>query len=203
MASPARAYLSGGIGSGKSTAALVFASLGAEVFSADHAGHAVLEPGGEAAAVVAARWPGVLREGRIDRPALAALVFADPAARAELERLTHPAIGRLLAARVAGVDSGVVLVEMPLPVPLLGSDWRWVVVDAPDDVRLARLVARGMDPDDAARRMAAQPSRGEWLARADLVVDNAGSLEDLEAACRRAWPAITGFVSPPAGSVGA
>jgi dephospho-CoA kinase len=96
-----------------------------------------------------------------------------------------------------------VLVEMPLPVPLLGSDWRWVVVDAPDDVRLARLVARGMAPDDAARRMAAQPSRGEWLARADLVVDNAGSLEDLEAACRRAWPAITGFVSPPAGSVGA
>jgi dephospho-CoA kinase len=202
MASPARAYLGGGIGSGKSTAALVFAAMGAEVLSADRAGHAVLEPGGEAAAAVAARWPQVVRAGRIDRAALAGIVFADVAARRELEGLTHPAIARLLAAQVAGVGSGVVLVEMPLPAALLGADWRWVVVDAPDEVRLARLVSRGMDPDAARSRMAAQPSREAWLARADIVVNNVGGLDDLQAECRRAWPAIIGFGSPPARSVG-
>ncbi len=123
----------------------------------------MLEPGGEAAGAVAARWPGVVVGGRIDRSALAAVVFADAAARAELEAITHPAIARLLAAQVAEAAGEVVLVEMPLPIDLLGPGWRWVVVDAPDEVRLARLVARGMEAGDAARRMAAQPSRADWL----------------------------------------
>jgi dephospho-CoA kinase len=77
-----------------------------------------------------------------------------------------------------------------------------VVVDAPDEVRLARLVARGMKAGDAARRMDAQPSRADWLARADLVVDNGAGLAHLDAECHRAWDIIGGWVSLPGGSVG-
>ncbi|MBM3694956.1 MAG: dephospho-CoA kinase, partial [Actinobacteria bacterium] len=161
-----RAYLGGGIGSGKSTAAAVFASWGAEVFSADRAGHAVLAPGGPAAEAVARCWPGVMVAGRVDRDALARIVFSDAAARRRLEEITHPAIREALAAQVAGAGSEVILVEMPLPVDLLGPGWRWVVVDAPDEVRLTRLVARGLTAPEASARMAAQPSRADWLARA-------------------------------------
>lgn len=201
MTPSARALLGGGIGSGKSTAAARFAALGAEVLSADRAAHAVLEPGGAAAAAVAARWPEALVAGRIDRPTLAGIVFADPAERIALEEITHPAIGRLLAAQVAGAGAGVVLVEMPLPIDLLGPGWRWVVVDAPDEVRRARLLARGMEAGEAARRMAAQPSRAEWLLRADLVVDNGAGLDHLERECRRAWLSLTGEQAPAGGTV--
>jgi len=201
MAGLARVFLGGGIGSGKSTAAALFAAFGAEVFSADRAAHTVLEPGGSAAAAVAARWPEAMRDGRLDRGALAEIVFADPGARRELEALTHPAIGRFLEEQVGAVGSGVVLVEMPLPIDLLGSGWRWAVVDAPDEVRLARLLGRGLAREEACRRMAAQPSRGEWLAKADLVVDNGAGLDHLEAECRRAWPVIWGWGEAGAGSV--
>jgi dephospho-CoA kinase len=193
VTSPARVLLGGGIGSGKSAAAAVFSLLGAAVLSADRAAHRVLEPGGPAAAAVAARWPAAVAEGRIDRPRLAAIVFRDAAARAELESLTHPAIARLLAAEVAAAGSRVVVVEMPLPTDLLGTGWRWVVVDADDGVRLARLVARGMSREEAVRRMEAQPSRAQWLARAHLVVDNREDLAHLEAECRRAWEVILGW----------
>ena len=112
MTGSTRALLGGGIGSGKSTAAAVFASLGAEVLSADAAAHAVLEPDGAAFGEVAGRWPSVVVGGRIDREALAAIVFSNPLAREALERVTHPAIGRLLAERVAPITRGVALVEM-------------------------------------------------------------------------------------------
>jgi len=201
MTPAARAYLGGGIGSGKSTAAALLAALGATVLSADRAAHTVLEPEGEAADAVAERWPEVLAEGRIDRSALAALVFADPAARTDLEAITHPAIARLLAVQVAEAAGEVILVELPLPIALLGPGWPWVVVDAPDELRLERLIARGMEAGDALRRMAAQPSRADWLARADLVVDNGAGLGHLDGECRRAWDIIRGWVSLPGGSV--
>ncbi|HSG79140.1 MAG TPA: dephospho-CoA kinase, partial [Acidimicrobiia bacterium] len=94
-----RAILSGGIGTGKSTAADVFAALGAEIVSADAMGHGVLESGGEAFDAVAARWPEVVGDdGTIDRRALGRIVFGEPALLAELESMTHPAIrSRILA----------------------------------------------------------------------------------------------------------
>jgi len=184
---PARVLLGGGIGSGKSAAAALLSAMGAAVLSADRAAHRVLEPDGPAAAEVSARWPAAVVEGRIDRRALAAIVFRDGAALAELELITHPAIARLLAEAVARVDARVVVVEMPLLIDLLGPGWRWVVVDAPDEVRLARLEARGMGREEAVRRMGAQPTREEWLGRAELVVDNGGDLAHLEAECRWAW----------------
>jgi dephospho-CoA kinase len=201
MAPGARALLGGGIGSGKSTAAALFASLGAAVLSADRAAHAVLEPGEAAAAEVARRWPEAAPAGRIDRGTLAQIVFTDAVARRELEAITHPAIGRLLLAQAATVAAEVLLVEMPLPVDLLGPGWAWVVVDAPDETRLARLLARGLAPEDARRRMAAQASREEWLQRADLVVDNGAGLGHLEEECRRAWAVIRGWPAPEGGSV--
>lgn len=193
-----RAHLGGGIGSGKSTAAGVFGGLGAAVLSADGAARAVLEPGGAGAAAVEALWPEVVDGGRIDRSALARIVFADPAARIELEAITHPLVGRLLAERVAETQARVVLVEMPLPIDLLGPGWRWVVVDAPDEVRLARLLSRGMEAADALSRMAAQPSRDEWMQRADVVVDNGAGFDHLEIECRRAWRIIGGWQGPEA-----
>lgn len=190
MTDPTRVLLGGGIGSGKSAAASVFEILGAAVLSADRAAHRALEPKGGAAAAVAARWPEAVVEGQIDRRALARLVFGDPAALSELEALTHPVIEQVLTAEVAAASARVVMVEMPLPIDLLGPGWHWVVVDAPDELRLERLVGRGMSREDARRRMEAQPSRTEWLERAELVVENQGSLADLETACLEAWKAI-------------
>ena len=199
MTPAARALLGGGIGSGKSTVAALFASWGAAVLSADRAARAVLEPGTAATAAVALRWPEVMVGNRIDRGALAGIVFSDAAARRELEAITHPAIGRLLAGQAADEEAGVLLVEMPLPIDLLGPGWPWVVVDAPDEVRLARLVARGLTAEDASRRMAAQPSREQWRQRADLVVDNGAGLDHLEAECRRAWTVVRGWGIPAGG----
>ncbi len=179
--------LTGGIGSGKSAVAARLAARGAEVLAADAVGHTVLEPDGEAFAAVAARWPAVVVAGRIDRAALAGIVFADPAARRELEALTHPAIAARLAARVAMSGAEVLVIELPLLVDLVGEGWPRVVVDAPVEVRRARLAARGMDAGDIEARLRAQPAREEWLAAADFVVDNGGDFDQLEAEVARLW----------------
>jgi len=182
-----RVLLGGGIGSGKSTAAGILAGLSAGVVSADRAGHRVLAPGGIGVRRVAARWPEVIRAGRIDRAALGRIVFADPGELADLEAITHPAIRAEIEARIAACAAAVIVVEMSLPIDLLGPGWCWVVIDAPDEVRFARLLERGMDRGEIGRRMGAQPSRQEWLDRADEVISNHGDLGWLEAECRRVW----------------
>ena len=191
MTTPRRVLLGGGIGSGKSTAAGFLTELGAAVFSADAAGHRVLEPGESAFGEIAAQWPEVVDTGHIDRSALGRIVFSDRAALDRLEAITHPAIREEITREIAGCDAAVVVVEIPLPIDLLGTGWRWVVVDAPDAVRVSRLRDRGMDPFAIAQRMAAQPTRREWLRRADLVISNAGGLDALAAECRRVWTLLT------------
>lgn len=171
--------LGGGIGSGKSTVAALLRSRGARVIDADELGHQVLAPDGEAFAAVAARWPEVVEDGAVDRAALGAVVFADPDQLRELEALTHPAIAARIAAAVAGTTADVVVVELPVLRDLTGGGWPRVVVDAPDEVRVARAVRRGLDEASVRRRMAVQPSRAEWLAVADHVVDNSGDLDHL------------------------
>ncbi|MEX2323459.1 MAG: dephospho-CoA kinase [Acidimicrobiia bacterium] len=178
--------ITGGIGSGKSAAARVFRDLGAEVISADDEGHAVLASDGEAFAAVSERWPGVVNGGTIDRSALATIVFADPVELAALEALTHPAIRSRILSAIAASDAGFVAVETPIPA-FLPADWPRVVVDAPYGLRVDRLLGRGMGPGDIKARMAAQPSRGEWLALADLVVDNSGDLTTLAHECHLVW----------------
>jgi dephospho-CoA kinase len=191
--------LTGGIGSGKSTVARLLAAKGAVVIDADALAREVVEPGTETFRRVVERFgPGVVApDGTLDRPALARIVFADPEARRDLERITHPAIGALMAQRMAeqAATDNVVVLDVPLLVESGRSDVAGViVVDCPEEVALERLVAqRGMDPDDARRRMAAQVGRAERLARADFVIDNAGSLAALEEQVERAWAWIEGL----------
>lgn len=170
-----RWLLVGGIGSGKSSVRKLLADHGVRTIDADAVGHSVLAD--EAYRSVAGRWPDVVLEGQIDRKALAAIVFDDPGQLADLESITHPLIFGRIRADLEDF-SGVAVVEMPLLDSELG--WPRIVVDATDEARIARAIGRGMDRAHVERRMAAQPSRGEWLAAADVVVPNHGTLDELE-----------------------
>jgi dephospho-CoA kinase len=181
----ARVVLCGGIGSGKSTAGELLAALGADVIDADEAGHRVLDPDGDAFGAVASRWPQAVKDGVIDRRVLGRIVFGDPLELAELEAATHPAIRAFILRRVARSASDVVVVEVPILSDFLGPGWTRALVDAPDDRRKERLLARGMTAEEIGRRMAAQPTRQQWLDAADYVIDNSGSLQDLELAVAR------------------
>lgn len=174
-----RWVLSGGLASGKSMVRATLEGFGVLTIDADRVGHTALLSDGPAFSQVVERWPNVIREGEIHRPSLASIVFNDPDELRALEGITHPHIFDTILARVEGVESTVV-VEVPLLSHGLGDDWRRIVVDCRDDVRLRRAVERGMDERDAISRMAAQPGRAEWLAAADLGVPNHGSPSDLE-----------------------
>lgn len=172
--------LSGGIGSGKTTVQELFEELGAQTVDSDSIGHDVIEPEGPAFGEVAARWPEVAERGTIDRSALGRIVFSDPLALQELERITHPHIFRRVE-EIAISSTGLLIVEVPLIKTELGSGWRRIIVDASASVRLERLVDRGMDSVDAINRMRVQPSRSDWLAIADVLVPNESDLDELRA----------------------
>ena len=171
-----RWLLTGGIGSGKSEVRRQLEERGIRTLDADSIGHLVLEE--EAREAVSRRWPEVMVEDAVDRSALASLVFADPAELSALEAITHPLIFGRLRSELEGFH-GVAVVEIPLIDSGLG--WPAMVVDAPEGTRVDRAVARGMQRDDVVRRMASQPTRAEWLASADLVIPNHGSLTELSA----------------------
>ena len=182
VTAPLRLIISGGIGSGKSTVLSIMRGLGVQVIEADRIGHAVLEPGGGAFQGVVENWPTVVREGKVDRGLLATIVFSDKEELRNLEALTHPHIATAIRERVDAAGHSDVAVELPLKSDLLGEGWTRIVVDAGDGERLRRAVARGLGADDASRRMAAQPARAEWVAGADFVVDNSGTMHALEQA---------------------
>jgi len=156
---------------------------------ADEVGHEVLEPDGPAFSEVAAAWPQVVSEGRIERASLAAIVFAREAELKRLESITHPHIFGTITRRVEDFD-GVVVVEAPILQHGLGTGWDRIVVDVEDEARLDRAVARGLTRDEAKARMAAQPTREEWLAHADVVIPNHGTIEELEATVERLVPLL-------------
>jgi dephospho-CoA kinase len=193
-----RIALTGGIGSGKSTVARLLEAKGAVVVDADAIARAIVEPGEPALAEIREAFgPDVIDpSGRLDRAALAGIVFADPDALARLNAITHPRIAARSAELLEAAPSGAVLVyDMPLlveqgPTALEGWD-AIVVVDAPDDARLERLLARGMDRDDAQMRMGAQATRQERLAAADHVIDNSGDPAALERAVDGLWRSLT------------
>ena len=183
--------LSGGIGSGKSEVRRVLSELGVRTIDADSVGHTVLEPEGAAFEGVGSRWPEVVIDGRIDRRALGAIVFGDQTALRELEEKTHPAIFGKIMTDVEGFQEAVV-VEIPVLRHRLEGEWRRIVVDAPVEVRVSRAIGGGLSEEEVSARMASQPSRSEWLAAADLVIPNQGSLEELEGAVMRARGVISG-----------
>jgi len=187
--------LTGGIGAGKSTVSTALAARGAVVLDADAIVREIQAPGGLAYDGIVERFgPGVVAaDGTLDRPALAAIVFNDEAARVDLNKLTHPLVGRVMAERMAAQaeTDNVVVLDIPLlaergrgAYPVAGV----IVVDCPIDVAVARLVAgRGFDEADAKARVAAQISREERRAIADVVIDNGGSLADLEPQIDQTW----------------
>ena len=195
-----RIAVTGGIGSGKSAVTARLAQRGAVVIDADRIAREVVEPGTPGlAAVVAEFGPGILTpDGALDRPAMAAIVFADAERRRALEAIVHPLVGRRSQELLdAAPDDAVVVYDVPLLAESAdlgradGFD-RVVVVTAPVETRVRRLVSRGLSEDDARARIAAQASDDARLAIADLVVDNSGDLEALDAEVDRLWAALGG-----------
>lgn len=185
--------LTGGIGSGKSEVARRLAALGAVVVDADALAREAVAPGsGGLAAVVAEFGPGVLdADGALDRTALGRLVFADEDKRAALEAIVHPYVGRRSAELMAAAPADAVVVyDVPLLVEKhLESGYDLVVVvEAPEDVRIRRLAEhRGLAEDDARARIAAQATPEQRAAVADVVLDNDGDLEALQASVDALW----------------
>lgn len=185
--------LTGGIACGKSVVADLFRRWGAEVADADEVAHALLAPGGECVAAVAAAFGPQVRaaDGGIDRQKLAGPVFADPRARARLEELVHPAVIRRLEAWAAGIRAGgrpgVAVIPLLYEV---GLERKWdavVSVVADEPTMLARLAQRGLSAAEARARIASQWPVQEKAARADYVIENNGSLAELEEKCRALW----------------
>lgn len=176
--------LTGGIASGKSTVAALFAELGAEVIDLDQLAREVVAPGTPLLAKVLQRFgPGLrLPDGSLDRRALRALVFADPARRRELEALLHPAIATRTAERIAASAAPYQIVVNPLLAEsgARGRYQRVLVIDAPESLQRARLAARdGSSAAEIARILAAQSPRAARLALADDTIRNDGDLAAL------------------------
>ncbi|MGI5527557.1 dephospho-CoA kinase [Streptomyces syringium] len=185
--------LTGGIGSGKSEVSRLLAAYGAVIVDADRIAREVVEPGTPGlAAVVAEFGPGVLTaDGALDRPKLGAIVFADTGRLTALNAIVHPLVrARSAEIEAAAAPDAVVVHDVPLLAenglaPLYDLV---IVIDAAEETRLDRLVRlRGMTREEARARMAAQATREERLAVADLVIDNDGPLEALEAQVAKAW----------------
>jgi dephospho-CoA kinase len=195
--------LTGGIGAGKSTVAPMLADLGAVVIDADELAREAVARGTPGLVKVVDRFGrSVLNaDGSLDRAAMAALTFDDPAARRDLEAIVHPQVARLLAERIEpyrGTDQ-VVVYDVPLVAETgIGDAFDLVItVSAPESLREARLVGRGMDLEDVRRRMAAQAGDAEREAIADVVITNDGSLGDLSVRVEDAWQRLIASSQEP------
>lgn len=190
-----RIGLTGGIASGKSLVATRLAELGAVVIDADMLARDVVAPGTPGLAAVVRRFgPSVLAGEVLDRSALGRLVFADAAARADLEQIIHPAVRQRAAEQEAAAPAGAVVVHA---IPLLVETGQaddfdlCVVVDCEPARQVARLHARdGLTAEEAETRLAAQASRAERLAAADVVLRNDGTVPELIAQVDALWSGL-------------
>lgn len=186
--------LTGGIGSGKSTVGRLLVERGAHLVDADALVRELQQPGMPVFEAMVERFgPGIVADdGSLDRQAVADIVFNDPEALAALNAIVHPAVGLAVYERIAsheGTDH-LVIADIPLlaegnsAIDLAGV----IVVDVPEETQVARLVEfRGFSEADARARISRQASREERLAKADRVVDNSGTLADLEAQMDDLW----------------
>ena len=187
--------LTGGIGSGKSTVARMLAARGAAVVDADLLAREVVEPGQPALAEIAAEFGDavLLPDGRLDRAALGAVVFADAARRERLNAITHPRVGALMQERIAAaLASGAPLVVVDIPLLFEGSRQSLfegvLLVWVPPAVQLRRLVERdGMAEDEGRARIAAQMPIDDKRALATWVIDNSGPLDATERQVDHWW----------------
>jgi dephospho-CoA kinase len=192
-----RVGLTGGIGSGKTAVTDLLDELGAVVVDADVLAREVVAPGSEGLAeIVRAFGSDVLAEsGALDRPAMARRVFGDDEARRRLEAIIHPRVRRRAAEIEASADGAAIVVHA---IPLLvetGQAGRFdqvVVIDVPEELQMRRLTrTRDMDEEEARSRIAAQASRQQRLAVADIVIDNSGSLDDLRREVTRVFAQLS------------
>lgn len=189
--------LTGGIGSGKSTVARLLDRHGAVVIDADQLGREAVATGTEGfRRVVDTFGSEIVRPGGdLDRTALAAIVFRDPERKAALEAIVHPEVARLFAERLEPYrDTDAVVVYVTPLLVELGLSPAFdvvVVVTASPHLRVSRVASdRGLDPDDVRRRMAAQASDEHRAEVADVLLDNDGTLAELEAQVDRLWPEL-------------
>ncbi len=187
--------VTGNIASGKSTVTGQLAEFGATVIDSDLVYRELVAAGAPLLRQLADRFgEGIVADdGSLDRAALGAIVFSDTDALADLDRITHPAVIAEVDRRVEAISHGVVVLDA---VKLVESghadrcDAVWVVVTDPEE-QVTRLMKRNRLPaEEARRRVAAQPPMGSKLARADLVIDNSGSLEETREHVARAWRAL-------------
>jgi dephospho-CoA kinase len=185
--------LTGGIGAGKSTVSALLAERGALIIDADAITREVQQPGHEVFDAMVERFGRgiVAPDGSLDRPAVAAIVFADEQARKDLEAIVHPVVGaEMLKGMQSVADTDTVVVY---DVPLLVESARRgygavIVVDVDPDVAVRRLVdQRGMDEADARARIANQANRDERRAVADRVIDNSGTTDELAEQVDDVW----------------
>lgn len=192
--------LTGGIGSGKSTVSALLAAKGAVIVDADAVVRDQQRPGTAVFEAMVGRFgPRIVGvDGALDRAVVADIVFDDPEALADLNAIVHPAVGAAIARRMEELSTtdAVVVLDVPLLVetargyPLAGL----IVVDVDPEIAVERLVMqRGMPEEDARARMSRQASRAERRARADVVIDNRGTLDDLARQVDAAWDWIEGL----------
>jgi dephospho-CoA kinase len=195
-----RVGLTGGIASGKSMVAAQLAARGAIIIDADVLAREVVEPGTPALAAIVDRFGmQVLKDGQLDRSRLAEIVFADPIARRDLERIVHPAVRERGAEleRAAG-DAAVVVHVIPLLVETgQHEDFDLVVtVDADHETQIQRLMARnGLTRAEAESRIAAQASREDRTRAADVVLYNTGSMTQLKQQIDALWTELSSAVA--------
>jgi len=196
--------LTGGIGSGKSTVSSALAKHGAVVIDADAIAREVQQPGSPVITALAERFGGgvVMADGNLDRPALAAIVFADPDALKSLNAIVHPAIGNEINRRIMDevATEHVVVLDIPLLTenPREGLQGK-VVVDVPEEVQVERLVRyRGFDESDARARIGKQATREQRLEGATWVIDNSGDLDSLTPQVDELWAALLQLPQLPA-----
>jgi dephospho-CoA kinase len=191
--------LTGGIGSGKSTVSAMLGDLGATIVDADEGAHAVVEPGQPALEEIRAEFGADVIDpgGRLDRKAVARLVFDDEAARGRLNAITHPRVREWMGARIGeAAERGDELVVMDTPLlyeaGLDGGVAETIVVWVPVEVQVRRAVGRGMEEADVRARIAAQMPLDEKRDRASHVIDNTGSEDETRAQVVRLWAELTG-----------
>jgi len=188
--------LTGGIGSGKSTAARMFADLGATVIDADAIAKEVLEPGQLGHESIVNKFGDEILDssGNVDRSALAAKVFENSAELKELEDIVHPAVASKVLEIRESLPAGVtVIYDTPLLVEKKLQDQfdQVVVVLAPEPLRTQRLIDRGLAERDIAARMSKQASDDQRREVANFVIDNVGSLAQLRAQVQNVWNQIS------------